>query len=99
MGEIGGDGKFDRVDVEDSILAVRERSMANGSLEWFPPAQQDGNLHRILQFKRNSTRKVVFICPPMVEFGWIMRAGVSGPPPGLFLVLQALPAAFHDFLG
>jgi len=34
------------------------------------PAQQAGyHLPRIPQSKRNSTRKVVFICPPMVEFG------------------------------
>jgi len=34
------------------------------------PAQQAGYyLPRIPQFKRNSTRKVVFIYPPMVEFG------------------------------
>jgi len=29
----------------------------------------DGNLPQIPQFKRNSTRKVAFICLPMVKFG------------------------------
>jgi len=38
------------------------------------PAQQAGyHLPRIPQFKRNSTRKVVFICPPMVEFGTALQ--------------------------
>jgi len=43
--------------------------MANRSLEWFRPNRLATHLPRIPQFKRNSTRKVVFIYPPMVEFG------------------------------
>jgi len=42
------------------------------------PAQQAGyHLPRIPQFKRNSTRKVVIICPPMVEFGTTLVCNVA----------------------
>jgi len=54
--------------------ATLSQIIAHGSLRWFPPsAQQAGyDLPRIPQFKRNSTRKVVYICQPMV--GWIGTA-------------------------
>jgi len=45
----------------------------------WPTASSIGYLPRIPQFKRDSTRKVVFVCPPMVEFGTALDKVEFGP--------------------
>jgi len=51
------------------FFTVREFHKLWPTALWGVPAQQNDYLPQIPQFKRNSTRKVLFICPPLVEFG------------------------------